>query len=415
MRKALRLSAAVAAVCVLAVISQAQIQSNNVPSYKEKVLHAFTGGSDGWLPGSVVRGANGNLYGTTAFGGSMSGECGSYYIYDGCGVVFSVSAAGKFRVLHTFDFSDGADPFISAQDSDGNLYGTTTWGGNTACQYGGCGVIFKLTPAGKFTLLYSFTGGSDGANPSGVIRDAEGNFYGITGGSNTGYGQAFELTASGSLKVLYSFTNSQDGIIPNGVIRDSKENLYGTTFQGGAYDAGTVFKLDRDGKETVLHSFKGKSDGDLPETTLIMDKAGDLYGTTSQGGYEKGNCDLPDSTVGCGTVFKIDTAGAFSVLVKFDNADGNDPGQLTQNDGGVIYGAARFGGSACCGVVYKLSASGKEVVLYDFKGQSGGRWPAQVVADPKGNLYGTAIIGGDLSCPWQSGAGCGVVFELTPQ
>jgi len=414
MGKALRLLAAIAAVCILAVLTQAQTQTSKATSYKEKVLYAFTGGSDGWLPGPIVQNANGNFYGTTAFGGNMSGKCGSAYVYDGCGVAFEVSAAGKFRVLHTFDFSDGANPIISAQDSDGNLYGTTVWGGNTACQDGGCGVIFKLTTAGDLTQLYSFTGGSDGANPNGVIRDSEGNFYGTTGGSNTGYGQAFELTASGTLKVLYSFTSLKKGIIPNGVIRDSKGNLYGPTFQGGTYDAGTVFKLDTSGKETVLYSFKGKSDGDLPETSLIMDKEGNLYGTTSQGGYEKGNCDLPDSPVGCGTVFKIDTAGTFSVLVKFNSADGNDPGQLTEDAHGTIYGAARFGGTGCCGVVYKLNASGKEVVLYNFKAQSGGRWPVQVVEDPKGNLYGTAIIGGDLSCPWNSGAGCGVVFELTP-
>jgi uncharacterized repeat protein (TIGR03803 family) len=237
MSKALRLLAATAVVCILIPFSQAQTKQ---ASYKEKVLHAFTGGSDGWLPGSIVRDANGNSYGSTAFGGNMSGSCDSGYISGGCGVVFEVTAAGKFSVLHTFDFSNGANPTITAQDSEGNLYGTTTWGGNTACQYGGCGVIFKLTIVGDFTVLYSFTGGSDGANPIGVIRDAEGNFYGTTGGSNTGYGQLFELTASGSLKVLYGFTTSKDGIIPNGVIRDSKGTLYGTTFQGGAYGSGTV-------------------------------------------------------------------------------------------------------------------------------------------------------------------------------
>jgi uncharacterized repeat protein (TIGR03803 family) len=141
-----------------------------------------------------------------------------------------------------------------------------------------------------------------------------------------------------------------------------------------------------------------------------MDKAGNLYGTASLGGYEKGICHLPDSPVGCGTVFKIDTAGTFSELVKFDSADGNYPGPLMEDTHGTIFGTTALGGRGCCGgggVVYKLTASDKESVLYKFNGTSDGQWPIKVVEDTKGNLYGTTIFGGDLSY------GCGVVFELT--
>jgi uncharacterized repeat protein (TIGR03803 family) len=288
-------------------------------------------------------------------------------------------------------------------------------------------VIFKLTPVGEFTLLYSFTGGSDGANPNGLIIDAKGNFYGTTGTSNAGNGEVFELTSSGGLEVLYNFTQPADGSFPNGVIRDSKGNLYGTTFEGGDLSycrvqgggCGLVYKLATSGKETVLYSFKGKSDGAFPLSPLVMDKAGNLYGTASQGGYEKGNCHILNQPVGCGTVFKIDTAGAFSVLFRFDSADGNDPGPLMQDTHTNIYGTSRFGGNGCsgggCGVVYKLTAGGKESVLSNFKGQADGGDPeAKVVEDSKGNLYGTAISGGDLSCTPGQGTGCGVIFELTP-
>jgi uncharacterized repeat protein (TIGR03803 family) len=426
--KSLRLLATAAAACIVVPFTQAQVQPPIVaPSYVEKVLYAFTGGSDGYQPSTLVRNANGNLYGTTSFGGSLSGGCGPGYLYDGCGVVFEINAQGQFSVVHTFEFSDGANAAIRVQDSNGDLYGTTTWGGNTACQRTGCGVIFKLTTAGDFTVLYSFSGGSDGANPNSLVMDSSGNFYGTTVTSNAGDGEIFELTKSSVLKVLYRFTKQNNGVIPEGVIRDSKGNLYGTSFQGGDMSCalpggsgcGVVYKLDTSGKETVLYRFKGKSDGGYPTSPPAMDKAGNIYGTASLGGYEKGNCDIPNSPVGCGTVFKINTTGTFSALVDFNSADGDDPGPLTESASGNFYGATSFGGNGCsagagCGVVYKLVAGGKERVLYNFKGQTDGNNPGRVIADSTGNVYGVALDGGDLSCTPGQGSGCGVVFELMP-
>ncbi|MGA9472175.1 MAG: choice-of-anchor tandem repeat GloVer-containing protein [Terriglobales bacterium] len=416
--KSRRLLAAVLAVCILNTLTQAQLQPDKASSYKEKVLYAFTGESDGWLPSQVlVRDARGNLYGSTAFGGNYSGLCTSE-IYDGCGVVFKVSAAGTFSVLHTFDFNDGADPAIGAQDADGNLYGTAFWGGKRACQDGGCGLIFKLTPAGEFTVLYSFTGGSDGANPYSLIMDDQGDLYGTTSGTNTGVEEIFELTNSGSLEVLHVFGQSPDGNLPEGIIRDSAGNLYGTTAGGGTYGAGTVFKVDTTGNEAVLYSFKGKSDGGLPFAPPIMDNAGNLYGTASQDGDEKGACNPPDSTLGCGTVFKVDAAGVFSKLFAFHYVNGDYAGPLSLGTHGAIYGTTAFGGNGCsqggCGVAFKVNSEGKESVLYNFQGQAGGSWPGKLVEDRKGNQYGTAVSGGDLSCPYQSGTGCGMVFELIP-
>jgi uncharacterized repeat protein (TIGR03803 family) len=417
MRKALRLSAAIAAVCILAVLTQAQIQTTNATNYKENVLHSFTGGSDGGQSTAFVRDAEGNLYGATAFGGNMSGNCSQL---NGCGVVFELSAKGKFRVLHTFDFSDGAVPNNLIYDGSGNLYGTAA-GGNSACQNEGCGVIFKLTTAGAFRLLYEFTGLSDGSNPNGLTMGGNGNLYGTTSGSESSYeeyGEVFEFTTSGKLDVLYSFNGTTDGGLPVGVIQDSKGNLYGTTVGGGdtscvllkGSGCGVIYKLDTSGKETVLYSFKGKSDGAFPASPLVMDKAGNLYGTAPLGGYEKGNCHLPDSPVGCGTVFEIDNAGGFSVLVKFDSSDGNYPGPLTEDTDGTIFGTTVSGGKGCCeggGVVYKLEASGKESVVYeDFNKNSDGQWPIKVVKDGEGNLYGATVFGG--------ASDRGVIFELTP-
>src|SRR5579872_7176256 len=222
MRKALRLLAAVVAVCILSTFTQAQIQTSKAVNYKEKVLHAFTGGSDGGQPTAFVRDAKGNLYGATAFGGNMSGNC---HDLQGCGIVFELSAKGKFKVLHAFDFSDGALPGNLVYDASGNLYGTAAWGGNSACQNEGCGVIFKLTTAGDFTLLYEFTGLSDGSNPNGLTIGSNGNLYGTTEGNTSSYdeyGEVFKLTTSGQLDVLYSFKGNTDGNGPTGVIQDSK-------------------------------------------------------------------------------------------------------------------------------------------------------------------------------------------------
>jgi uncharacterized repeat protein (TIGR03803 family) len=409
------------AIFLTTVLAQAQLQPSETISYKEKVLYAFTGLSDGWLPSqTLLKDAKGNLYGSTAFGGSLGGKCNGGYIYNGCGVVFEVSAAGKFSVLHTFIYSDGANPTIAAQDASGNLYGTTVWGGNTSlCPDGGCGEIFKLTSTGEFTVLYSFTGGADGGNPNDLIIDDDGNFYGTANDGDSGVNEIFELTNSGSLQVLYVFGQySGDALIPEGIVRDSSGNLYGTSFQGGAYGAGTVFKFDTAGNESLLYSFHGKSDGGLPLAPPVMDQAGNLYGTASQNGYQRGPCNPPDSTEGCGTVFKVDTAGAFSVLFAFNDFDGQYAGPLAIDASGTIYGTTAFGGNTCepggCGVAFKVNSKNKESVLYDFPGQAGGSWPGKLVEDSKGNQYGTAIFGGDLSCPYQSGTGCGLVFELTP-
>jgi uncharacterized repeat protein (TIGR03803 family) len=275
-------------------------------------LYTFTGGSDGANPrAGLIADAAGNLYGTTISGGVSCGE-----LPHGCGTVFQLTPSGTLNVLHSFTGSDGSQPFAAlVADAAGTLYGTTYGGGATAsCDPpNGCGTVFKLAPSGILTVLYSFTGSSDGAYPFGaLVADAAGNLYGTTtlGGATascnppSGCGTVFELVASGSLTVLHSFTGffGSDGSSPYaGLIADATGNLYGTTFGGGAYGHGTVFELAPSGILTVLYSFTGDSDGAYPYASLIADATGNLYGSTTLGGATA-SCNPP---YGCGTVFQL--------------------------------------------------------------------------------------------------------------
>jgi uncharacterized repeat protein (TIGR03803 family) len=262
------------------------------PGGKESILHSFAGTPDGEDPRSVlVRDATGNLYGTTQYGGTNGGY----------GTVFELDAKGKLTLLHSFAGTpDGEDPYAGLlRDKAGNLYGTTMFGGTG----GGFGTVFKLDAKGKLTQLHSFSGTPDGVNPlAGLLRDGAGNLYGTTeyGGTNGGYGTVFKVNPKGKLTLLHSFAGTPDGQNPySRLIRDSAGNLYGTTFYGGTSGYGSVFKLDPAGKLTILHSFNSSPDGAHPIAGLILDKAGNLYGTTSDGG------DLNCGFSGCGTVFKL--------------------------------------------------------------------------------------------------------------
>jgi len=243
---------------------------------KETILHSFAGGADGNSPiyGSLVRDGSGNLYGTTKLGGAS-----------GVGTVFKVTKTGKETVLYSFTNGlDGGYPFGGlVRDSSGNLYGTTYSGGASSV-----GTVFKVTKTGTETVLYNFAGGADGEYPyAGLVRDTSGNLYGTTSeGGHSNVGTVFKVTPTGHETVLYSFAGGKDGANPfAGLVRDTKGNLYGTTEAGGASGVGTVFELTATGKETVLHTFTaGKTDGANPFGGLVRDAAGNLYGTTFVGG-----------------------------------------------------------------------------------------------------------------------------------
>lgn len=313
----------------------------------------------------------------------------------------SQSNPGTYNVLHTFTNSpDGGYPLSGLlRDTQGNLYGTTSAGGNTsaACSNNYCGVVFKIDSAGNETVLYSFNGQPDGSNPqAGLIQDATGNLYGTTcGGGATGNGTVFKVDSSGNETVLYSFGGQPDGSCPQaGLVLDAAGDLYGTTRSGGTANDGTIFKLDTSGKEIVLNSFTGQADGKFPQD-LLRDSAGNFYGTANSGGLV--NCKGPHgATIGCGTIFKLDTTGTFTLLYSFQGAgstrDGGLPlGRLVADAAGNLYGTTENGGSGSWGTVFKFDTTGAETVLQSFSGPDGdGSLPtAGLVIDASGNLYGT--------------------------
>ena len=299
-----------------------------------------------------------------------------------------------FHVKHTFSGKDGARPTASLiQDAAGNLYGTTSSGGNSRL-----GVVFKLDTANNEIVLHSFSG-SDGAIPhGGLVLDGSGNLYGTTSlGGDFGLGTVFKIDPSGTETVVHSFAGNPDGAKPYaGLIADTAGNLYGTTEKGGSSGRGTVFKITATGEESVLHSFAGGvSDGANPKAGVILDGLGNLYGTTFRGGLARQ-----------GTVFKLDTNNVETVLYNFTGSrDGGNPfGGVILDSSGILYGTAQNGGSAnikrygCCkGVLFSVSAAagpGSEKVLYTFTGGKDGGTPASDLVLYNGTLYGTTLTGG---------------------
>ncbi len=365
--------------------------------------------------------------------------------------------------VHTQTFTDlyqfksgpnGSSPWANViLDSSVNLYGTTTLDGAFAY-----GTVFEVTPAGKETVLYSFSGNNgDGSYPIGpLLRDTAGNLYGTTEsggiykgpcGQVDGCGIAFKLSPNGKETVLHRFSGTNgDGTLPlQGLVQDSVGSLYGTTAEGGAFSGGTIFKIDTSGKETLLYSFNPSNgggsypyggsllrdsagnlygtnrdtvfkfdtsgtftllhhfngqngDGLEPSGTLIQDAAGNLYGATLFGG-----------AFGFGTVFKIDRSNNETVLHNFSptNGDGVAPGgELVMDHAGNLYGATNSGGALYVGTIFKLDPSGTETILHSFSGDDGNLPELGLVADSNGNLYGTTQYGGQY--------GGGVVFKVTP-
>jgi uncharacterized repeat protein (TIGR03803 family) len=333
------------------------------PAGIQTVLHSFSG-TDGSSPyaGLVADGA-GNFFGTTYFGGDGNCIGGSL----GCGVVFRVNSAGKETVVNNLLPTEGKFPYGGLiRDSAGNFYGTTTEGGKLTgeCTHYGCGVVYKLDPTRKeYTVLHRFSG-PDGADPYGaLVRDAAGNLYGTAQGGVNRAGVVFKIDPQGNETVLHTFTGGADGGTPlAGLIRDAAGNLYGTAIYGGdtsdtcpvtSNGCGVVFKLAPSGEETVLHTFTGGTDGWDPYAGLVMDAAGNLYGTTVYGGNTS-SC--PIGRWGCGVVFELAPSGEETVLYTFTGgADGSGPYASVFLTSGFLYGTASGLGSFGEGVVFKLA------------------------------------------------------------
>jgi uncharacterized repeat protein (TIGR03803 family) len=393
---------------VLAILAVLPAQGQ-AQTYKEKVLFSFTQSSQGLGPrGGLVRDADGNLYGTTFTGGVYSANC---LVTNGyCGTVYKVDKTGKETVLHAFTGGgDGGAPFGSVVlDEDGNIYGTTSGGGDPACI---CGVVYKIDSTGKLTVLHAFKDGlaQNYFGPaSGLVRDAAGNLYGTswTGGVNT-LGSLYEIDASGQYSLVHSF-DSWDGqfLYLTPLTLSSDGNLYGVTVYGGSGGSGTVYKMSASGKETVLYSFTGGKDGGFPSGNVALDKDGNVYGSTYEGGSAPGN------DGGEGVVFKVSKSGQFNVLYTFPGTEGPGGsyggGVIVDDSTGNVFGTTIWDGANHKGNVFMIDASGNYTSIYDFTGgaDGGGAW-APVIRDGEGNLYGTTVTGGTN--------GGGVVFELSPQ
>jgi uncharacterized repeat protein (TIGR03803 family) len=386
---------------------------------KEKVIYAFTGGKGEGSPyAGLVFDKAGNLYGT---------DCGGAEDYYGTAFELTPAKGGewKINVLHIFTgATDGSCPRASLIiDKDGNLYGTTTAGGNlNYCNGLGCGTVFRLfrtsSGAWKESVLYSFRDQSDGGYPyASLVLDSAGNLYGTTlkGGDASvcpglGCGVVFKLTreSNGRFKesVLHTFTDGADGGYPySSVIFDSAGNLYGTASEGGL-GFGTVFELTPGSggwQQTTLYSFTYGSDGGVPLAGLTRDRQGNLYGTTYGAG-----------AAGNGVVFELQPeAGGWteSVLYSFNgNTDGRYPvAGVIFDAAGNIYGTNSYGGTVE-GTVFKLTSGSQgwtEKILHSFTGGwDGGEPEAGVIFDKAGNLYGTTSLGG--------ARGWGCVFQLAP-
>jgi uncharacterized repeat protein (TIGR03803 family) len=358
------------------------------PAGVETVLHSFAG-TEGFSPwAALLQASDGNFYGTTQSGGTI-----------GYGTAFKLTATGVITVLHSFtEGTDGGGPYGALiQGKDGNLYGTTRYGGTS-----GNGTVFKIS-AGVETVLFSFTGGIDGSVPyAALTQGSDGNFYGTTAfGGRSKCGNFIKITPAGIESVVYSFSSGPEGWNPGGLIQGSDGSLYGTTNQGGTNGMGTVFKITQAGDETMLHSFTGgATDGSYPSASLTQGSDGDFYGTTSTGG-----------TSGNGTVFKITPAGVESMLYLFTGGttDGSAPNAaLTQGGDGNFYGTTSVGGQSGNGTVFKVTPAGIETVLYSFTGGTtdGSAPNAALTQGGDGNFYGTTSVGGQ--------SGSGTVFKVTP-
>ena len=463
---------------VMAIAAMLLLSVSLLALDSETVLYTFPGGSHGAVGGTqFVSDPAGNLYGTTFSGGNDSTSCETATGVPGCGVVFKLTprahGAWEETVLHTFTGgSDGAMPSGGViLDSAGNLYGTTWYGGDKRPAHchatgfvPGCGLVYKLSPTehGPWneTVLHAFTGGSDGSLPfAGVILDSKGNVYGTaTFWGDVGYGVVFKLTPTNkgpwTESVLYSFTGGTDGSAPyGGLTFDSRGNLYGVTLYAGdlsvkcygATGCGVVFKLTPSGSgpwtETVLHAFTGGTDGGYILMGVIPDSRGNVYGTALYGGNATANNCLGGDGIGappgCGVVFKL-APGAHeawkeTVLYTFtggsDGAFASSP--LVFDSSGNLYGMTANGGdlaATCpfgneknngCGVVFKLKPAAKgpwsESVLYAFTGGADGGSPeSNLLFDSASNIFGITEAGGKRSeCTGNfSGAGCGVVFKI---
>lgn len=357
------------------------------------------------LPSSIL----GSGFSSTSPVPFLQGSDGNFYGSiafggaSGKGAIYKVTPSGTATLLYSFQgLQDGEYPTSLIEGSDGNLYGTAQIGGI------GLGVVFKLTLAGTESVLYTFQGPTgDGAYPNSLVEGSDGNFYGTTsnGGAYSNYGTVFQLTPSGTETVLYSFganaTNgiSPDGQAPNSLLKGIDGNFYGITVGGGNSPGqgnyGTVFQMTPAGDLTVLYSFLGgpANDGQRP-SVLIQGVDGNLYGITINGGS---GYDPSTGSMGYGTLFEISSTGE-TIIYAFGATEAAYPQSLIQAADGNFYGISGSTG-APAGTVFDITPAGSETLLYAFLGTFGGAFPSSLIQGTNGSFYGIAE---------------GALFQITP-
>jgi uncharacterized repeat protein (TIGR03803 family) len=406
---------ALATVPALAVITSQPVQALTTFT----TLYSFcsqTHCTDGSLPWGMIQATDGSFYGITHEGGS-----------EDAGTIFKITQSGTLTTLYSFcsqaDCADGVYPTGLIQATDGTFYGTTVNGGNHGNENG---VVFQITADGMFTSQGMYAGTRSPDRP--LIHGSDGNFYGTSGsGGDTFQGAVYKVTPAGKVSKLYSFclqAGCPDGSFPNGIVQATDGNFYGTTDGGGAntgscaLGCGTVYQLTPNGELTTLYSFCAQSecaDGDHPFESLVQASDGNLYGTTSAGGANITSC-----YDGCGTVFKITPTGTFTTLYSFCShakcTDGSGPGSLTLGTDGHLYGETGGGGNIgghCpykygCGTIFQITLGGKFTTLHRFCSKSGcpdGEGTGAMIQYTDGTFYGATGGGGSN--------GGGTVFSLS--
>jgi len=408
-----------AAICLCASGPKiaAQTSTINPPATTFTSLLSFDG-MDGEAPqAALIQGTDGNFYGSTVEGGANCAPLG-------CGTIFRITPSGTLTTLHSFNGTDGTEPHALVQATNGNLYGTTSFGGTNSD-----GTVFEITSSGKLTTLVSFNVTNGEAPEAGLIQGTDGNFYGTTskGGANTctapseaqdsdaqnnqpprktvTCGTVFKITPSGVLTTLASFGKTGGSDPFSALIEATDGNFYGTT-------PDTVFKVTPTGTLTTLAVF-GNPNGTECFAGLVQATDGNFYGTTEFGGNDA--CEG-----GCGTVFKVTPSGALTTLLSF-TSNANPVATLVQATDGNFYGTTGVGGSnntGCgglgCGMVFKVTLSGALTTLFSFDGTDGQAPQAALVQGTNGEFYGTSVVGGSSNaCNSQVFVGCGTVFSVS--
>ena len=328
--------------------------------------------------------------------------------------------AQSYKILYSFPSYPGSFPTSPSsalvRDRTGNLYGSTFWSGDLKCQSQGCGEVFRLSSSGKLTVLHAFSG-TDGLGPDGgLVLGRKNTLYGtadaggdINCNSGAGCGTVFKIDAHGKFTLLYSFTGPDGNTPTHNLLLDKSGNVFGSTTIGGSSNEGVIFEVASNGTESVLENFSG-ANGAQPSTTLIAESNGDLLGSTAFGG-----------AYNMGTIFSLTPGGGGwtgNTLYNFGavSNDGFAPvwGLVLGADGsyyGTTGGGGAYNNSQCvygCGTIFKVTPGNgqwAETILYNFTGGTDGSGPQGVVRDGSGNLYGVASYGGDPTCA------CGVIFQ----